>query len=1100
MQTENTYVEIDLGNIALNPRGEYSGEASYEYLDTVSCMGGSYVCLAELTKTISGIAPEEGKNTEHWQMLTLPGGLTSDYIAMHDDVVNKAKQVETSRAAVELSQQEVEDAQADVSQMRQDTQEAAEEAASSRDSAAGYAQSAETSRAAAKESEDNINAQMTGFDTHVAKKISEAESAITEARRTAVSTVSTKQDDATQAVTDEGDKQMKNVEDAGTEQVGKVKSAGASAVSAAGAAEVSAVNAVKAQQTASIKAVADEGTQQVTAVNTAGSTQVSTIETEGADQVKAIQEAGENALQNISNGVDKGLSEEGKAADAKATGEAISKLTEDFITTNSDNASYKEKVYDGLVPNSYAVLVNTCITISKVLKTFLIKSIKLYVKSSTADTITVKLLKEPKYGSEAYFETAVDVEANTDKLVEIKLDRIYYTGETLNILTESKKSLDSGKSVMYCYNCETGNKLGEYLEVEDGIYNKITYSSAVGFSSGAIYYRENIVDTLYNTEQALYNTLYNTEQTPFNGTNSLLKLYLDSFFVKAQTGKNLAIKNKFIARLGTFANDTAFKWKHDLDPRYGTLFLPAIKEGYSYTNLGGSGLGSFCVLDKTGKVIRGIATEVRDVRHYVYEEGDFLVAFESPFLRKTDKTNPIVVAGQVDELTDAGAYEYAPVEELNNRIKSVEDKLNNISPDVSQLDIMETSPIYSVYNDVNPSRSYATTLWIDHLINDSKCFNKDVGFTENKNKMLRFGALQFAENEKAKEVKTTLPIYSSDFIIPSTQITHRCSKLTSSNSKFPKILDIGDSVTDGYLASHQKYDNNLPSQYWSWVKYFFALDAKEDANDASKNNCKMLGITSINGKKYGSSNSFVLNGTIHKNYAVGKGGWSAEDLNLKTFQTEDNLNPFFDEKTSKFSLKAAVDKFKTLADDGVTRLEVGSTAGTEVTDVNAFDFCTPTHVVINLNHNSSLEEYKRTIPEVVNTIKSEYPNIIVILMSIDETGTYFPCLYPNYSESDIAWKNNPGLHNKNLSIYQYIKESLEDEANNIYVCSGHLVQHPVKSYPSVDNILPETIGGKIEYYGNHSDGSAPNYHPNNIAHKSWGYQLYSLIKYTLAKD
>lgn len=330
MQTENTYVETDLGNIALNPRGEYLNEASYEYLDTVSYKGGSYVCLAELTKTISGIAPAQGKNTEHWQVLTLPGGLTSDYIAMHDDVVNKTKQVETSRAAVELSQQEIEAAQADVSQMRQDTQEAAEKAASSRDSAAGYAQSAETSRTAAKESEDNINAQVTEFDTHVAEKTSAAETAITEARRTAVSAVSTKQDNATQAVTDEGDKQIKKVEDAGTEQVDKAKSAGASAVSAAGAAGVSAVNAVKAQQTASIKAVADEGTQQVTAVNTAGSTQVSTIETKGADQVKAIQEASENALQNISNGVDKGLSEEGKAADAKATGEAISNLTEDL--------------------------------------------------------------------------------------------------------------------------------------------------------------------------------------------------------------------------------------------------------------------------------------------------------------------------------------------------------------------------------------------------------------------------------------------------------------------------------------------------------------------------------------------------------------------------------------------------------------------------------------------------------------------------------------------------------------------------------------------------------------------------------------------------
>lgn len=330
MQTENTYVETDLGNIALNPRGEYSDEASYEYLDTVSYKGGSYTCLAELTKTISGIAPAQGKNTEHWQMLTLPGGLTSDYIAMHDDVVNKAKQVETSRAAVELSQQEVEAAQADVSQVRQDTQEASEEAAVSRDSAAGYAQLAEASRTATKESEDNINAQITGFDTHVEEKTSAAESAITEARRAAVSAVSTKQDNATQAVTDEGDKQIKKVEDAGTEQVGKAKSAGASAVSAAGAAGMSAVNAVKAQQTASIKAVADEGTQQVTAVNTAGSTQVSTIETKGADRVKAIQEAGKNALQNISNGVDKGLSEEGKAADAKATGEAISKLTEDL--------------------------------------------------------------------------------------------------------------------------------------------------------------------------------------------------------------------------------------------------------------------------------------------------------------------------------------------------------------------------------------------------------------------------------------------------------------------------------------------------------------------------------------------------------------------------------------------------------------------------------------------------------------------------------------------------------------------------------------------------------------------------------------------------
>lgn len=308
--TENNYVNTDLGNVALNSCGEYNADSSYEYLDTVNYEGGSYFCKVEFPKKISGIAPKAGVSTEFWQLLTIPGDATSEYIKLHDEVVNKAKQVETSRAAVELSQTEVEAAQTDVSQMRQDTQEAAEEAASSRDSAAGYAQSAEASRTAAKESEDNINAQVTGFDVHAAEKTSETESAITEARRVAVNAVSTKQDDATQAVIDEGDKQIKNVEDAGTEQVGKAKSAGESAVSAAGAAGVSAVNAVKAQQTASIK---------------------------------AIQEAGKNALQNISNGVDKGLSEEGKAADAKATGEAISKLTEDLEISLLEN----DRLYEG---------------------------------------------------------------------------------------------------------------------------------------------------------------------------------------------------------------------------------------------------------------------------------------------------------------------------------------------------------------------------------------------------------------------------------------------------------------------------------------------------------------------------------------------------------------------------------------------------------------------------------------------------------------------------------------------------------------------------------------------------------------------------------
>lgn len=277
MQTENTYVETDLGNIALNPRGEYSDETSYEYLDTVSYKGGSYMCLAELTKTISGIAPAQGENTKHWQMLTLPGELTPEAVAMHDDVVNKAKQVETSRAAVELSQQEVEAAQIDVSQMRQDTQEASQTAIASRDSAAGYAQLAEASRTATKESEDNINAQITGFDTHVEEKTSAAESAVEEARKTAIDAITTQQDNSTKAVTDEGITQTNRVGGAGT----------------------TAVSAVAKQQAASVQAVKEAGTAQVTAIESASSEQVTAVEEAGEAQIKNVEDTANEQTVNL---------------------------------------------------------------------------------------------------------------------------------------------------------------------------------------------------------------------------------------------------------------------------------------------------------------------------------------------------------------------------------------------------------------------------------------------------------------------------------------------------------------------------------------------------------------------------------------------------------------------------------------------------------------------------------------------------------------------------------------------------------------------------------------------------------------------------------
>lgn len=204
--TVNNYTETDLGNISLNPRGEYDNSAAYEYLDTVSYRGGSYFCLAELETTITGIAPDAGRDSEHWQMIAAPGDMTPEYTAAHNDVIKKAVQVETSRAAVELAQQEIEAVQTDVQQLHSDTVQTAQEAENSKNSAANSAQSAEQSRKTVSESEQNINGQIAGFDSRVSEAVEQSKEEINTTKQQAIDTITNQQNTSVNTVKTEGEK------------------------------------------------------------------------------------------------------------------------------------------------------------------------------------------------------------------------------------------------------------------------------------------------------------------------------------------------------------------------------------------------------------------------------------------------------------------------------------------------------------------------------------------------------------------------------------------------------------------------------------------------------------------------------------------------------------------------------------------------------------------------------------------------------------------------------------------------------------------------------------------------------------------------------
>ena len=318
MKTENHYTETDLGNISLNPRGEYDPEAFYEYLDTVSMDGGSYMCLAELGTKITGTPPVPGINTEHWQVLTLPGSLTPEYIAMHDEVIEKAKQVEISRAAVELSQSEIEAMQADVAQLHKDTQDSAQSALASKNQAAGYASAADTSRQAAERAKQDVDAQIPNIDAKLQAALNEIDTT----RQSANTAVKKQEELSVQAVKDQTgayiteqknlakqeldekvnafgldvDAIKKQVSDEGAKQVEATRTAGNTAVQEIGTVKSTAVQEVQTEGTAQIEKVSAKGTEQVQAAADTGAQQVQLVKTEGQKQLADVQQAAQEII------------------------------------------------------------------------------------------------------------------------------------------------------------------------------------------------------------------------------------------------------------------------------------------------------------------------------------------------------------------------------------------------------------------------------------------------------------------------------------------------------------------------------------------------------------------------------------------------------------------------------------------------------------------------------------------------------------------------------------------------------------------------------------------------------------------------------------
>lgn len=224
-------------------------------------------------------------------------------------------------------------------------------------------------------------------------------------------------------------------------------------------------------------------------------------------------------------------------------------------------------------------------------------------------------------------------------------------------------------------------------------------------------------------------------------------------------------------------------------------------------------------------------------------------------------------------------------------------------------------------------------------------------------------------------------------------------------------------------------------------------------------------------------------------------------------------NPFYSLTTAaggvcSFSILAYLNRYKTLANDGISRLNAGSTAGTEVVDVNNYDVCLPTHIIIQHSHNDgAVSWFPSNIRKLTNAIKSEYlsqdwGDIIIGISIVDEAGTYFPNKYPEFDKSIKFWEHvylhNAAYQNQQSIFNEFWISSANEDSEKIFLLPTFHVQPPAYGMPFRETNPPEHSG--IDGLKNSFKmpfGAACNWHPNQLAHKSWGVQMWAWIKYTL---
>lgn len=193
------------------------------------------------------------------------------------------------------------------------------------------------------------------------------------------------------------------------------------------------------------------------------------------------------------------------------------------------------------------------------------------------------------------------------------------------------------------------------------------------------------------------------------------------------------------------------------------------------------------------------------------------------------------------------------------------------------LDLLAPKRIYTTVNDVDTRgidqrRQKGAILYLDRMLFDV-AINPGIRFENTETQYAVYSAVNYdsghalTTQDIEKHTLDVTVIGGSNYQDTVFSFEHVSAKESTAEYQFPKILCIGDSVTDQYLAG-QNVPSGSPSSFWAVIKDEFEK-AKVDNSDKNFD-CLLLGRKS--GRSWYFNYREVVNRKL-KAFAEGQGGW-----------------------------------------------------------------------------------------------------------------------------------------------------------------------------------------------------------------------------------